>query len=504
MNIATIYLLLMLVFTCTISRPLKQAKDGTSRDIDFDENYSRQIQTWLKAGIQACAQGQYNDALQHFQRILDMRPPVKSGLRSYTYSWIANVHCGRRDSSAAFLALRDAANTGYAEWESVERLLRSFHYADTPEAQKIIAAMKQNAAMMKVYDVQLWDNPDISDEIPLRFSDYNSTIAQKLRSEYHLHNLIVDKDGELEKQCAVMTWVHQLWEHSASGFATDYQATEILASVKKGKAFRCHEYAIVLREALQALGFPARIVELGCDGISFGIGKSHFVVEVWNNTLRKWILLDPQNNLLWRSSASTPAIPLNAVEIRLWRISSNTKDSASSRLQAELLPSRWRSTQNFRKDEWLPYFHHLFYPNDNRSNSISPEFLPTTNLLSSLQQPELAYQDGIRTVHFAQRIEQVYVVQNRVHIDLQSFPRSPKERLSQTSSVLVLKLENSMPWFARYTIEVNGRITHQTAPKYEWHLVKGKNTLVVTAFNSAGIAGIPSRIELIYHGKSPQ
>lgn len=500
-------LLLLPCFFLSFAIPYPSVKKSfadNSRTIAFQEDYSRRVQTWLTVGIQASSRGQYNEALQNFQRILDIQPPVKSGLRCYIYSWIANVHCRRHDSSAVFSALRNAANGGYAEWEGVERLLKNFHYADVPEAHSILAAMKQNAVIMKVYDVQMWENPSIAEDVPLRFSDYNSSVAQKLRSEYHLAGLIAGKTSELEQQCAIMTWVHHLWEHSASGFATDCRATEILASVKKGKSFRCQEYSIVLREALQSLGFPARIVELGREGISFGIGKSHFVVEVWNNTFRKWVLLDPQNNLLWRSSSSATTIPLNASEIRLWCLSTNIIDSTSSHLQAELVQSRWRSVADFRKDEWLAYFYHLFYQNDSRSNRISPEFLPTTNLLTPLQKPELAYQDGVRPIHFTRRIGQVYIVQNRVQIDLQQFPPTNKEHLQETSNVLVLKLQNSMPWFARYTIEANGRITHQTTSKYEWHLMKGKNTLVVTGINSAGITGIPSRIELTYYGKLSQ
>lgn len=502
MNSAIFFLLCFFSLKSAIISPsLKENLGDTSQTIAFQEDYSRRVQSWLNAGIQACTRRQYTEALQQFQRVLDMQPPVKSGLRGYTYSWIANVHCYRQDSSAAIQALHLAADAGYAEWEESERLLKTFHYADTPEAKSILAALKHNAAVLKVYDVQTWENPSIAGGSLLRFAEYQSPGSQKLRSEYHLASLIEGKKSELEQQCALMTWTHNLWEHSASGFATDCRATEILASVKKGKAFRCQEYSIVLSEALQAVGFPARIVELGREGISFGIGKSHFVVEVWNNDLRKWILLDPQNNLLWHSSSAT--FPLNASEIRL--LLSSPRDSTSPRLQAELVQSRWRNAQAFRSEEWIPYFHYLFYQTDSRSNRISPELLPMTNLLAQLQTPELAYQDGIRPIHFTQRNGQMYAVQNRVQIDVQqASPRTMKERLQEPSNVLVLNLQNSMPWFAKYLIEANAHTTQQSTSVYAWHLVKGKNTLVVTGVNSAGVMGIPTRIELTYYGKSAQ
>ena len=494
---------ILLCFFSLGARPSPSEKKtvvDNSRTHVFQEEYSRRVQSWLNAGIQACTRRQYAEALQQFQRILEVQPPVKSVMRGYIYSWIANVHCYRQDSLAAFQALHLAADAGYAEWEESERLLKSFHYtADTPEAKSILAAMKHNAAVLKVYDVHTWQNPSIAGGSLLRFADYHSPSSQKLRSEYHLASLIAGKKSELEQQCALMSWAHNLWEHSASGFATDCRATEILASVKKGKAFRCQEYSIVLSEALQAVGFPARIVELGREGISFGIGKSHFVVEVWNNGLQKWILLDPQNNLFWYSSSAT--IPLNALEIRL--LLSSPRDSTSLRLQASLVQSRWRSIQAFRSEEWIPYFHHLFYQTDSRSNRISPEFLPMTNLLAQLQTPELAYQGGIRPIHFTQRNGQMYTVQNRVQIDVQqASSRTIKERFQEPSNVLTLNLQNSMPWFAKYLIEANAHTTQQSTNVYAWHLVKGKNTLVVTGVNSAGIVGIPTRIELTYYGQS--
>ena len=99
----------------------------------------------------------------------------------------------------------------------------------------------------------------------------------------------------------------------------------------------------------------------------------------------------------------------------------------------------------------------------------------------------------------------MYAVQNRVQIDVQqASPRTMKERLQEPSNVLVLNLQNSMPWFAKYLIEANAHTTQQSTSVYAWHLVKGKNTLVVTGVNSAGVMGIPTRIELTYYGKSAQ
>ena len=79
----------------------------------------------------------------------------------------------------------------------------------------------------------------------------------------------------------------------ASRFTTN---RKVLADVDQGKRFRCVEYSVVLAEVFQAMGYPARIVALKKDGMSYGVGKGHVITEAWNDELGKWIAFDGQNN----------------------------------------------------------------------------------------------------------------------------------------------------------------------------------------------------------------
>ncbi len=480
------------------------------------EQYEHRVKNLLQQGIDACTQGMYQQALPHFKELLAIQPPPKATLRAYVYQWLGTAYCNLNDSLAAFEALRYAASLGYDEWQEIEHLLANHALSAAPQAQQIVATMKHNATVMKVYDVETWNNPEIPLTILFSFGEYDSPAYRKLRLQYQLTELIKDKKTESEQHLSVMNWVHNLWAHSIYGIAKNCTALAILEETKKPNftGFRCIEYCVVLCESLQALGFPARTVEIGRDGLSYGIGKSHFVVEVWNNNLRKWVLLDPQNNLIWVEQSSD--VPLNAAEIRehcfaAMNDSNSTINTTSATgtiriaktpktpaLRFALGASQWRNPAIFNSTEWLEYFHHLLYPLDDRSFTTSLDMLPKINLLAPRQKPELAYQHGTRELQITRRVGQVYPVLNRVHIDIKPATHT---NTTTPSEILDVVFTNSMPWFDHYAIECNGVAVTHKSNTYSWHLVKGANTLVVWGVNQAGITGVHSRIVLTYYGQ---
>jgi tetratricopeptide (TPR) repeat protein len=471
------------------------------KQLNSTQVYEQRIKILLQEGMNACSQGSYERAVLNFQQLLATEPEPKAPLKAYTHHWLAVAYFNLRDSIAALESLRSAAALGYTEWQEIESLLSYSTLASSQQAKEILATMKQNATVKKVYDVAVWNNPDIPSQVLFTFGDYESPSYRKLRSKYPLTQLIKDGKTEFEQHRSVMNWVHNLWQHSSYGIAKQCSALAILDEMKRPNftGFRCIEYCVVLCEVLQALGFPARTVEIGRDGVSYGIGKSHFVVEVWNNDLRKWVLLDPQNNVVWIDQSSQ--MPLNANEIRERWIKA-TNDSA---LIAPQLPSLhcivgeslWQRTA-FNSTEWLKYFYHLFYPLDNRSFIASLEKLSKINLLAPDQKPELAYQQRVQDLQITRRINQVYPALNRVHIDIKSVAGKTS---TKTSHTLEAVFTTSMPWFDHYSIECNGVTVNQKNNTYSWKLAAGSNTLVVQGVNKAGIASAHSRIVLTYYAQ---
>ena len=93
----------------------------------------------------------------------------------------------------------------------------------------------------------------------------------------------------------IMDWVSSRWVHDGSISSSTMNSLEILKAAKSGRNFSCIEYAKVMSDILTAHGYISRVVGITTSNIAYGsIGEGHAVSEVWSNTLRKWIFIDPQ------------------------------------------------------------------------------------------------------------------------------------------------------------------------------------------------------------------
>jgi hypothetical protein len=111
---------------------------------------------------------------------------------------------------------------------------------------------------------------------------------------------------------STLGWVTQHWAPGTDPIASR-DAVEILEYVASGARFTCVEYTVVLSQALNALGIPARSVGLMTADYHFGVGRGHNVSEAWIDDFGKWVLLDGQNGMWWADADGTP---LGLVELR--------------------------------------------------------------------------------------------------------------------------------------------------------------------------------------------
>lgn len=110
------------------------------------------------------------------------------------------------------------------------------------------------------------------------------------------------------KLCA---WTHRQWPHSVPNPWPLDNALDILSAIRAGSTGGwCGQYAYVLADVIKAMGyFNVRYVEL-CRAD----GETHFVVEVWSDELRKWLVLDPDYGCYFRLRQRQ--VPASALEVR--------------------------------------------------------------------------------------------------------------------------------------------------------------------------------------------
>lgn len=107
-------------------------------------------------------------------------------------------------------------------------------------------------------------------------------------------------DSARETALATLAWVTSRWRHSGANHVAGRDANAVLDRVEAGQRFACREYTIVLTQALNAIGVPARHLALFRDEYHAGIGTGHAVTEAWLDDEGRWVVLDGQNGATWR------------------------------------------------------------------------------------------------------------------------------------------------------------------------------------------------------------
>jgi hypothetical protein len=106
-----------------------------------------------------------------------------------------------------------------------------------------------------------------------------------------------------ETALTLLGWVASRWEHGNAHVDRD-DALECLERVDAGDRFACVEYSLVLSQALNAVGIPARRLGLRQANYHAGIGRGHEVSEAWIDELSRWVVLDGQNGLYWEDGGA--------------------------------------------------------------------------------------------------------------------------------------------------------------------------------------------------------
>ncbi len=406
-------------------------------------------------------------------------PAKLSGIRGDFHYDIACNEAQLGRTSDALLSLDRAAKNGYADAEhaSIDGDLASLR--DRPEFAGVLDAFRENARRLRIYDVSVFDSPDLGSSHLHAFEDVRSPAFEELRRKYHLEAVAAKGKTELDKQLALLAWVHNRWPHTGLAEPPHEDALTILREVDAGRRFRCVEYSVVSTQVLQAMGYPARVVGLRMDGSSYGTGRGHVVTEAWNNDLQKWIVLDGQNNATWQIDG----MPLSTHEVRLAR------RSTADRLRFVLGSSAWMPAEPEPKAraEWVRYFEHLMFRYENVQPAGSDRLLTRIDLLDSRERYELLFQGAVDQNHVqTPSVEKIYPVLGRVHVDLAAETAgSPRLRLN---------LAHSMPWFSHYRVNQNRSETTTKDDHVVLSLQPGRNEISVTAVNAMNVEGKPAKI----------
>lgn len=134
-----------------------------------------------------------------------------------------------------------------------------------------------------------------------------------LRETFQLDSIVAGAGSDFDKVLKIQSWVQSQWEHDGDNKPEKADAMYILTEAQKGRRFRCVEYSLVASECLQSLGFITRglgLMTRDIDKVNYGAG--HVLNEVYLSDLQKWVMIDPQYDVIFTRNG----MPLNAVELQ--------------------------------------------------------------------------------------------------------------------------------------------------------------------------------------------
>jgi hypothetical protein len=137
----------------------------------------------------------------------------------------------------------------------------------------------------------------------LQYSWQNPTHPelQLLIKNENLKQVVNDK-SELDSFIALNNWARAQWQPGSPKIYPPWNANRILQMIRqKQTGGFCGQYTQVLAQSLSGLGYNTRYLWL----------NAHFAMEVYSNTLDKWIILDPFYQCIFKQGDEY----LNAYEV---------------------------------------------------------------------------------------------------------------------------------------------------------------------------------------------
>lgn len=176
----------------------------------------------------------------------------------------------------------------------------------------LISALSLVLFSIEVRGASLQFDHSENQQIPAFFNAPSNPYLTAMRKEFALESLVTNKTSDIERILSVARWVRSRWNHNGSNTPEKHDPISVLREAATGKEFRCVEYAVVLSGALNALGYPSRVLGLmTIDVETRPVGAGHVVSEVYVPDLKKWVMVDGQ----WNVVPLVSGLPANAVEL---------------------------------------------------------------------------------------------------------------------------------------------------------------------------------------------
>ncbi len=363
--------------------------------------------------------------------------------------------------------------------------------------------------------VDLKNQPIRRSRFKFAYQDLADPRLRILRDVLRLDSVVSGSSGDLDRFRRLTSFVRNIADHTddlatSMSYGAPVDAFSILDGVSIGQTLQCNAYSLLLIQILGSLGYVARQCSCG-----YFEPREHVVVEVWSPEFAKWIILDPDYDLVYLRHGS----PISAYEAQqiIGRLEAEFRDWAfdgvravsqeSERRQAllrqfvvtrpsllgsvtgvrgtvcsERIPRKLSTTPTGIGLEWFRSFA-IALRNDHLSRKYVRGHPRRTAqvAMSSGAARWLEDFDG----NLTDDVSDLYWSVNCVRLAFEPCVESNAVRV---------RLGTFTPCFDRFRLTVNGCTQESREPTVLWRFGTGLQSLSVVAVNAMGVAGAPSTV----------
>jgi hypothetical protein len=316
--------------------------------------------------------------------------------------------------------------------------------------------------------------------LPFRFQPLREPALDSLGRREGLDAVVALGDGELDRIVKVREWVAAQFPVGEPNPTPPWNALTILDWIRSGKTGGfCAQYAQVMLQSLAYLGWSGRYIEIGSRANPF----QHYLLEVWSNSLEKWIVMDPDFNLHFERDG----IPQSALEVHRALVAGGV---------AEVRPVLGQ----MRKGHPDPFQ----YPSRTRELYYYLRFHLRADQLTDAADPIRRFEDMVEwqdaeTVRWEQstvasQFEKRRLTARATSEAADAYPRLNQVRVeagSVAGDQVTLSLSHDVFDFDHYELAfaAGAGWRRHDGHEYRWRLVPGMNMLLVRGVNARGVAG---------------
>jgi hypothetical protein len=205
---------------------------------------------------------------------------------------IACAHSLNNEKDSALVYFQKAIDAGFMDYSNAKVDTDLNNIRKEPKFAELLAKIREKGD----YEYILKKHAayqSLSSETPsFTYQSKDDSVLTALRKKYNL-DAVAGNGDEISKFINLMKWVHKTVRHDGNSNNPKVKTADALITICKteNRGINCRMMATLLNEVYLSMGYKSRFITCMPQGEIFD--DCHVINEVYSNTFKKWIWMDP-------------------------------------------------------------------------------------------------------------------------------------------------------------------------------------------------------------------